>query len=451
MSEPRIFLSHAEEDNAFAERLAHDLRAHDLDVWLDTSHITGGDILDRINKALVGRDLLLLVLSPAALTSDWVPAEVNASIMRSKQKYMRDPVVVIARSVPLKDIPPLWTVYSRIDATRDYDAELPNVLRAIDPSFAIPPPPDTPQPEASSQAPAATPVQAGQGALSARLARYRRLLVLITAAVLVFALVFVAFSQGFLNARSSVNTSATQTVNANASATTAADMTAVAETLATETAYSATATADTIATATALTVRYPYAAPAPGPKCDTGVAPWQTVNNTGDTEAVSCVSNPTRTHLVLTCGPGSGCGAGVSLITGTYFTLPSRYTISVAASGVGSGGSANINLHSVSPYTWYAVALFPNGYYNMCRATNPGGACTTVGQGFVNAGTKATLALQVSGSDVRGSVNGTVVATVPDANMATNSATSSDVILGLWVFGSSGAHADFANFKITQP
>jgi hypothetical protein len=76
---PRIFVSHSKEDAAFAERLVDDLRAHDLDVWLDATHITGGSFIDRINRALSERDVVLLILSPAALAPPWVRDEVNTN------------------------------------------------------------------------------------------------------------------------------------------------------------------------------------------------------------------------------------------------------------------------------------------------------------------------------------------------------------------------------------
>lgn len=128
---PRIFLSHAEEDIAFAERLAGDLRARGLDVWLDASHLGAGDFLTAISQALSQRDVLALVLTPAALASQWVPLEVNAAIVRSRQGFMRPPIIVTASSVPLESIPPLWAPFNRIDATTNYSAALPLVFRAL--------------------------------------------------------------------------------------------------------------------------------------------------------------------------------------------------------------------------------------------------------------------------------------------------------------------------------
>jgi hypothetical protein len=137
----RIFLSHATDDTAFAERLADDLRSAGADVWLDTTHTgTGGDFVANISQALNARDVLVLALSPAALRSQWVPDEMNAAIVRYKQGFMlRAPVVVMATPVPLHEIPGLWTMYQRVDATKDYSAALRLVLKAL--GLAAPPSP----------------------------------------------------------------------------------------------------------------------------------------------------------------------------------------------------------------------------------------------------------------------------------------------------------------------
>lgn len=145
----RVFISHASKDSDFAERLAGDLRRAGADVWLDATHIGQGNFVQRINEAINARDVLILVLTPDALTSRWVPDEMDAALVRYKQGFMQAPIVVLAKSVPLRDIPALWTTYNRIDASSRYDAALPYIARAlgltpakVEPSA----PPPSPQP-----------------------------------------------------------------------------------------------------------------------------------------------------------------------------------------------------------------------------------------------------------------------------------------------------------------
>lgn len=127
----RVFISHATENTAFAERLATALRSAGLDVWLDASHMGPGNFVDRISSAINACDVLILALSPSALASQWVPEEMNAAMVRYKQGFMRAPIVVVAEPVSLRDIPALWTAYNRIDATTNYSQALQQLVTAL--------------------------------------------------------------------------------------------------------------------------------------------------------------------------------------------------------------------------------------------------------------------------------------------------------------------------------
>jgi hypothetical protein len=251
---------------------------------------------------------------------------------------------------------------------------------------------------------------------------YRRLLV-IALALLLIVVASVVVSEGVIRSQGATSPAHSQTA-------TTAGMTAAASTAS--------------AIPSAATMQFPYFAPAPGPRCDKGAANWVQDNGI----AVTCEFNPTRTHLVLTCSSASsanGCGASISLMSGPsrVFSLPSSYTISVDVSGLGSGTAAILSL--TPSQTNYAITLYSDGIYIMDHQKNQVG--TTVGQGSAIAGTTTRLALRVSGSSVTGIVNGSIVATVPDANLAN----SGGAVLYLTVGGKSGSHADFANFMITQP
>jgi TIR domain-containing protein len=107
----RLFISHAATDSAFAERLASDLRRARADVQFDDIHLSGpGDFTVHINQTLGDRDVLL-VLSSAAIASQWASAELNASIVRVNQGLMRPPLIVQGAPVPLAEIAGIWTLY----------------------------------------------------------------------------------------------------------------------------------------------------------------------------------------------------------------------------------------------------------------------------------------------------------------------------------------------------
>lgn len=132
MATLRVFISHASADSAFAERLADDLRHAGADVRLDATHLSEpGDFTAHIGQMLGDRDVLLLVLSPAAIASQWAPAELNAAIVRANQGLMRPPLIVQGAAVPLAEIAGIWTLYQRIDLVSDSPAALPHLLVAL--------------------------------------------------------------------------------------------------------------------------------------------------------------------------------------------------------------------------------------------------------------------------------------------------------------------------------
>lgn len=76
MSEqPRIFVSHAKEDGDFSDKLVVALRAAGADVWFAEHNFPQGRIRETIERELLARKVLILVLSPSALASKWVRDE----------------------------------------------------------------------------------------------------------------------------------------------------------------------------------------------------------------------------------------------------------------------------------------------------------------------------------------------------------------------------------------
>src|SRR5690348_13119768 len=92
----RVFLSHASEDAIFAERLANDLRQSGADVWLDTADLRHGNFLQRINEALASCDWMVLVLTPAAIRSQYVQMEVYAALGLVAQRRMQGVIPVVS-------------------------------------------------------------------------------------------------------------------------------------------------------------------------------------------------------------------------------------------------------------------------------------------------------------------------------------------------------------------
>ena len=75
----KIFLSHSSKDKPFVEKLAKDILALDVEVWLDKWEMRVGDSLfDKIEEGLETSDYLIVILSKNSVNSLWVKKELNA-------------------------------------------------------------------------------------------------------------------------------------------------------------------------------------------------------------------------------------------------------------------------------------------------------------------------------------------------------------------------------------
>lgn len=121
---PGVFISHCHKDRAFAERLAADLRKHNIDVWFDGWELELGDTLTRrIQSGIQSRQYLAVVLSPDAVESEWVYAEWTAAFVRGIREKR---VAVIPLLYRTCKIPLFLDSLVRLDFREDsqYNAQL---------------------------------------------------------------------------------------------------------------------------------------------------------------------------------------------------------------------------------------------------------------------------------------------------------------------------------------
>jgi formylglycine-generating enzyme required for sulfatase activity len=121
----RVFISHAHEDADFAHRLAVDLRSHGWRPWIAPDSILPGEKWTAaINRALEECGVFVLVLTPAAVHSDWVITETSSAIELQHQRKMR----FIPLEVAHCQVPPLWDVYQRLPFAGRYEDGLAALL-----------------------------------------------------------------------------------------------------------------------------------------------------------------------------------------------------------------------------------------------------------------------------------------------------------------------------------
>ncbi|MCB0213320.1 MAG: SUMF1/EgtB/PvdO family nonheme iron enzyme [Anaerolineae bacterium] len=123
-----IFISYAHEDRPFVDRLGEDLRRRGHIVWLDFEGIKGGEvwrqsIVDGIHASAV----MLVVITPKAINSEWVTLEVE------KAREFKKPIIPLI--VKNLKSPADQITYRRLltgiqfrNLMGDYDAALPQLL-----------------------------------------------------------------------------------------------------------------------------------------------------------------------------------------------------------------------------------------------------------------------------------------------------------------------------------
>src|SRR5438477_2050856 len=118
------FLSYSRSDERFALRLAKDLRAHGVAMWVDQLDIRPSQHWDRaIERAVSACRGLVVILSPRSVASDNVADEISFAIDSGKSVL---PVMIEKCVLPLR-----ITRMHLIDATGVYDKALSQCLAEL--------------------------------------------------------------------------------------------------------------------------------------------------------------------------------------------------------------------------------------------------------------------------------------------------------------------------------
>jgi hypothetical protein len=82
-----LFISYSTKDKEFVYRLHNDLQAKGVRCWKDDHNMRGGKkVHEQIDRAIQMQDKLLLILSPASMTSEWVKSEIAKARKREVQE-----------------------------------------------------------------------------------------------------------------------------------------------------------------------------------------------------------------------------------------------------------------------------------------------------------------------------------------------------------------------------
>lgn len=122
-----VFLSHANQDRALAQRLAHTLIRHGIPVFFSPQHILGAQQWqNEILGALQRCDWFVVLLSPDAINSMWVKREVAFALQ--DPRYEDRIIPLTYRECDLKSLQWL-TLFQMVSFTGDFTAGCRNLLK----------------------------------------------------------------------------------------------------------------------------------------------------------------------------------------------------------------------------------------------------------------------------------------------------------------------------------
>jgi WD40 repeat protein/energy-coupling factor transporter ATP-binding protein EcfA2 len=128
----RVFISYSRRNRTFTERLARDLSDAGLDVWVDFRQIHAGEMWEEeIYRGLERASIVILCLSPDAVTSDWVQKEI--SLAREQKKFIL-PVMAVNALDTLAQVEVMaWLLQIQyIDFEGlGYESAFPELLKAL--------------------------------------------------------------------------------------------------------------------------------------------------------------------------------------------------------------------------------------------------------------------------------------------------------------------------------
>jgi len=127
----RAFISYSRRNTNFAERLARDLSDAGVEVWIDFRQIHAGELWkEEIRSGIERSEVIILVISPDAVASEWVRYEIDYA--REHKKIML-PVMAIDSVTSLQATESLkWLLdvhYIKFEAR--YEQAFPELLRAL--------------------------------------------------------------------------------------------------------------------------------------------------------------------------------------------------------------------------------------------------------------------------------------------------------------------------------
>ncbi len=144
----KIFISYSHKDREFVNRIVNDLnyKLPDISVWYDTLLQGGESWADTLAKEIESADIIIAVLSPNYLSSNWAQKELEIAMLRQTKGEAKIIPIKIQPCIPLG----LLAKYSWLDFIQDYDQAMYELIKTITIAIAMDKSPDSIDDQGSS-------------------------------------------------------------------------------------------------------------------------------------------------------------------------------------------------------------------------------------------------------------------------------------------------------------
>lgn len=123
-----IFISYSSHDRPFADRIAEDLQASGFSVFYDRELLPGEDFMERLDDELRKASFVLVLLSPAYVSSKWATRELELVAVSEAEAGPR----ILPALIERVEVPPYLRGRFYADLTTDFDAGVAHIKKAIE-------------------------------------------------------------------------------------------------------------------------------------------------------------------------------------------------------------------------------------------------------------------------------------------------------------------------------
>ncbi|HLJ80401.1 MAG TPA: toll/interleukin-1 receptor domain-containing protein [Ktedonobacterales bacterium] len=128
--QPRVFLSYSATDEVLARQLQVDLEAAGATIYQAPASL-GGNAGEVARNTIERCDWVVVILSPAAIASQWVQTEIALAAEYANRQSLRGALLFAVQPYDPAMLPPAWATLERIDAMRNMTTGLMELLARL--------------------------------------------------------------------------------------------------------------------------------------------------------------------------------------------------------------------------------------------------------------------------------------------------------------------------------